>query len=77
MLEFRFCKEKNKRDEDDDEISDCYTWVALDRPTEFAFVSGRRTLENAMELTTKNPRCHYLGSHSDNQRWPDGLYLRC
>ncbi len=52
-----YCKEKNKGPEqaDDDEIGDCYNWVAIDRPTKLvlAFVCGRRTGENAMELARK------------------------
>ena len=52
-----YCKEKNKGPEqaDNDEIGDCYNWVAIDRPTKLvlAFVCGRRTGENAMELARK------------------------
>jgi hypothetical protein len=54
---FIYCKEKNKGPEqaDNDEIGDCYNWVAMDRPTKLvlAFVCGRRTGENAMELMRK------------------------
>jgi transposase-like protein/IS1 family transposase len=54
---FIYCKEKNKGPEDahNDEIGDCYNWVAIDRITKFvpAFVCGRRTGENAMELARK------------------------
>jgi len=54
---FVYCKEKNKGPEDahNDEIGDCYNWVAIDRPTKLvvAFVCGRRTAENAQELTRK------------------------
>lgn len=54
---FVYCKERNKGPEQahNDEIGDCYNWVAIDRPTKFvvAFVCGRRTLANAMELTRK------------------------
>jgi IS1 family transposase len=52
-----YCKEKNKGPEDahNDEIGDCYNWVAIDRPTKLvlAFVVGRRTSANAMELCRK------------------------
>ena len=54
---FVYCKEKNKGpgDADNGEIGDCYNWVAIDRPTKLvvAFVCGRRTAENAQELTRK------------------------
>jgi transposase-like protein/IS1 family transposase len=54
---FVYCKEKNKGPEDahNDEIGDCYNWVAIDRPTKLvlAFVVGRRTTANAMELMRK------------------------
>jgi transposase-like protein/IS1 family transposase len=54
---FVYCKEKNKGPEDahNDEIGDCYNWVAIDRPTKLvlAFVVGRRTSANAMELCRK------------------------
>jgi transposase-like protein/IS1 family transposase len=54
---FIYCKEKNKGPEDahNDEIGDCYNWVAIDRPTKLvlAFVCGRRTAANAMELMRK------------------------
>jgi transposase-like protein/IS1 family transposase len=54
---FIFCKEKNKGPEDahNDEIGDCYNWVAIDRKTKvvLAFVVGRRTLDNARELCRK------------------------
>jgi transposase-like protein/IS1 family transposase len=54
---FIYCKEKNKGPEqaDNDEIGDCYNWVAMDRPTKLvvAFVCGRRTGENAMALMRK------------------------
>lgn len=54
---FIYCKEKSKGPEDahNDEIGDCYNWVAIDRPTKLvlAFVCGRRTLANAMELARK------------------------
>ena len=54
---FVYCKEKNKGPEDahNDEIGDCYNWVAIDRPTKLvlAFLCGRRTNENAMELARK------------------------
>ena len=54
---FIYCKEKNKGPEqaDNGEIGDCYNWVAMDRPTKLvlAFVCGRRTGENAMELMRK------------------------
>jgi transposase-like protein/IS1 family transposase len=54
---FVHCKEKNKGPEDahNDEIGDCYNWVAIDRPTKLvlAFLCGRRTNENAMELARK------------------------
>jgi len=54
---FIYCKEKNKGPEDasNDEIGDCYNWVAIDRPTKLvlAFVCGRRTGANAMELARK------------------------
>jgi transposase-like protein/IS1 family transposase len=54
---FIYCKEKNKGPEDahNDEIGDCYNWVAIDRPTKLvlAFVCGRRTGENAMALVRK------------------------
>ena len=57
MWNFVYCKEKNKGPEDahNDEIGDCYNWVAIDRPTKLAlvFVCGRRTNENAMELARK------------------------
>src|SRR5580658_2144610 len=47
MWNFIYCKEKNKGPEDahNDEIGDCYNWVAIDRPTKLvcAFVCGRRT----------------------------------
>jgi len=51
---FIYCKEKNKGPEstDNDETGDNYNWVAIDRPTKLvcAFVCGKRTGENAMEL---------------------------
>lgn len=54
---FIYCKEKNKGPEDahNDEIGDCYNWVAIDRPTKLvlAFVVGRRSGENAMDLARK------------------------
>jgi transposase-like protein/IS1 family transposase len=54
---FIYCKEKNKGPEqaDNDEIGDCYNWVAMDRPRKLvlAFVCGRRTGANAMELMRK------------------------
>src|ERR1035438_4982223 len=61
---FIYCKEKNKGPEqaDNDEIGDCYNWVAMDRPTKLvlAFVCGRRTGENAMELMRKVRRASSL-----------------
>jgi IS1 family transposase len=54
---FIYCKEKNKgpEDADNDEIGDCYNWVAIDRPTKLvlAFVCGRRTAANALKPTEK------------------------
>ncbi|HYW47982.1 MAG TPA: IS1 family transposase [Bryobacteraceae bacterium] len=54
---FIYCKEAHKGPENahNDEIGDCYNWVAIDRPTKLvlAFACGRRTLDNAMELTRK------------------------
>jgi len=55
---FIYCKEKNNKgpeQADNDEIGDCYNWVAMDRPTKMvlAFVVGRRTGENAMKLMSK------------------------
>ena len=54
---FIYCKEAHKGPEDahNDEIGDCYNWVAIDRPTKLvcAFVVGRRTGANAMELARK------------------------
>ncbi len=54
---FIYCKEKNKgpEDADNDEIGDCYNWVAIDRPTKLvlAFVCGRRTAANALALAEK------------------------
>ena len=52
-----YCKEKNKGPDEahNDEIGDCYNWVAIDRATKLvvAFVCGRRTGANAMELARK------------------------
>jgi transposase-like protein len=49
--------EKNKGPEEPhaDEIGDSYTWVAMERNTKLvlAFVVGRRTVKNAMELMAK------------------------
>jgi IS1 family transposase len=57
---FVYCKERNKGPEQahNNEIGDCYNWVAIDRPTKLvlAFVVGRRTLQNAHELTRKLAR---------------------
>lgn len=55
---FIYCKEAHKEGtarEDDETIGDCYNWVAIDRPTKMvlAFVCGKRTGENAMELARK------------------------
>ena len=54
---FVYCKEKNKGPEDahNDEIGDCYNWVVIDRLTKLvvAFVCGRRTSANAMEVCRK------------------------
>ena len=50
-------KESHKSPEEarDDSIGDCWCWVALDRDTKLvlAFVVGRRTSANAMELMRK------------------------
>lgn len=50
-------KEKNKAPDEqgNDELGDCYAWVAIERNTKLvlAFVVGRRTAENAQELTRK------------------------
>jgi transposase-like protein/IS1 family transposase len=50
-------KEKNKGPEEahEDTIGDCYTWVAMERHSKvvLAFVVGRRTGANAMELMRK------------------------
>jgi IS1 family transposase len=57
MWNFVYCKEKTKGSEQarNDEIGDCYNLVAIDPPTKLvcAFVCGRRTGENAMELARK------------------------
>jgi transposase-like protein/IS1 family transposase len=55
---FIYCKEAHREGtarEDDETIGDCYNWVAIDRPTKMvlAFVCGKRTGENAMELARK------------------------
>ncbi len=54
---FIACKEKNKPEDEaeDSERGDCYTWVAMERYSKLvlAFVVGRRTLPNAMELMSK------------------------
>jgi len=54
---FVYCKEKNKGPEEahNNDIGDCYNWVAIDRPTKMvlAFVVGRRTSANALELCRK------------------------
>ncbi|MGA2153473.1 MAG: IS1 family transposase [Bryobacteraceae bacterium] len=54
---FIYCKEKNKGPEEahNNDIGDCYNWVAIDRPTKMvlAFVVGRRTSANALELCRK------------------------
>jgi len=54
---FIYCKEKNKGPDqaDNNEIGDNYNWVAIDRATKLvcAFVVGRRTSDNAMELCRK------------------------
>ncbi|MGD0499330.1 MAG: IS1 family transposase [Bryobacteraceae bacterium] len=54
---FVYCKEAHKGPEQahDDSIGDCYNWVAIERNTKLvlAFVCGRRTLDNAMELARK------------------------
>lgn len=49
------CKEKNKEKDEESDRGDCYTWVAIDREFKLvlAFVVGRRTGENAMELMRK------------------------
>lgn len=68
-------KEKNKGPEEahDDSIGDCYTWVAMDRETKMvlAFVVGRRTLGNAMELMRKVRRA--TSPKSRFQLTTDGL----
>ena len=50
-------KEGHKRPDEyqNDEIGDCYCWVAMDRPTKLilAFSVGRRNLENAFDLMAK------------------------
>jgi transposase-like protein len=40
---------------ENDSIGDCWSWTAIERNTKLilAFVVGRRTLENAIELTEK------------------------
>jgi transposase-like protein/IS1 family transposase len=57
MWNFVYCKEARKGPEDahNNEIGDNYNWVAIDRPTKLvaAFVVGRRTRVNAMELARK------------------------
>jgi transposase-like protein/IS1 family transposase len=55
---FIYCKEAHRegtKRADDDSVGDCYNWVAIDRPTKLvlAFVCGKRTLDNAMELARK------------------------
>lgn len=50
-------KEKNKRGENayNDELGDCYCWVAIERNTKLvlAYVVGRRDLQNAFRLMRK------------------------
>lgn len=50
-------KEKNKKGEDayNDQLGDCYCWVAIERNTKLvlAHVVGRRTVQHAFELMRK------------------------
>src|SRR5689334_22272704 len=54
---FTYCKEAHKYGDKakNEEIGDTWNWLALDRPTKLilAYVVGRRTLSNAMDLTRK------------------------
>lgn len=67
-------KEKNKRGENayDDELGDCYCWVAIERNSKLvlAHVVGRRTLPNAFELMRKLRRAT---SNDRFQLTTDGL----
>jgi IS1 family transposase/transposase-like protein len=67
-------KEKNKRDENayNDELGDCYCWVAIERNSKLvlAYVVGRRTLANAFELMRKLRRAT---SENRFQLTTDGL----
>jgi IS1 family transposase/transposase-like protein len=57
MWNFIGKKESHKGPEEahNDEIGDCYNWVAMDRKTKLvlAFVVGRRTAQSAMDLMRK------------------------
>jgi transposase-like protein/IS1 family transposase len=66
-------KNKTKEEENDDSLGDCYTWVAIERKTKvvLAFVVGRRTSENAMELMRKVRRATSAASRF--QLTTDGL----
>ncbi len=50
-------KEKNKRGQDayNDQLGDCYCWVAIERNTKLvlAYVVGRRSVQHAFELMRK------------------------
>jgi hypothetical protein len=77
--DFIYCKEKNKgpEDADNDEIGDRYNWVALDLPAKLvlAFVCGRHTSANAMELMRQSaPRYFPRRSFPVDYRRPARLH---